>query len=155
MRAEIPVWLATLLGFTLLAGCAGLVPGQSSALPAQARSDESDEKAVTRTKGEASGGTRGQRAVGCRSGRTVRSAYYWQGRRTASGERFNPDGLTAAHRTLPFGTRLTVTNPRTGKSVDVVINDRGPFTRGLHLDLSRGAARAIGLTGTGTVCISS
>lgn len=92
--------------------------------------------------------------LSCDSGKMIRSALYWQGRRTASGQPFDPEGMTAAHRTLPFGTKLTVTNPRTGKSVDVVVNDRGPFTRGLHLDLSRGAARAIGLTGTGAVCVS-
>jgi rare lipoprotein A len=90
---------------------------------------------------------------GC-AGKLLRSAYYWQGRRTASGAAFDPDGFTAAHRTLPFGTRLTVTNPRTGKAVTVVVNDRGPFTPGLHIDLSRGAAKAIGLRGTGTVCIT-
>lgn len=90
---------------------------------------------------------------GC-SGRAMRAAYYWQGRRTASGQPFRPDGFTAAHRTLPFGTRLTVANPRTGASVGVVVNDRGPFVRGLDIDLSRGAARAIGMTGTGTVCVS-
>jgi rare lipoprotein A len=61
--------------------------------------------------------------------------------------------MTAAHRTLPFGTRLTVTNPRTGKSVIVFVNDRGPFISGVSLDLSLGAAEAIGLRGTGTVCI--
>lgn len=90
---------------------------------------------------------------GC-AGKLLRSAFYWQGRRTASGEAFDPDGFTAAHRTLPFGTRLTVTNPRTGKSVTVIVNDRGPFTPGLHIDLSRGAAMAIGLRGTGTVCVN-
>ncbi len=82
------------------------------------------------------------------------SAFYWQGQRTASGQRFDPQGMTAAHRTLPFGTRLTVTNPRTGKSVTVVINDRGPFVSGVALDLSLGAAQAIGMHGTGSVCIS-
>jgi rare lipoprotein A len=87
------------------------------------------------------------------NGKLVRSAYYWQGSKTASGQRFDPDGFTAAHRTLPFGTRLKVTNPRTGRSVDVVVNDRGPFTPGLQIDISRGAARAIGLSGTGTVCL--
>ncbi|NVO16795.1 MAG: septal ring lytic transglycosylase RlpA family protein [Rhodoplanes sp.] len=87
------------------------------------------------------------------NGRLVRSAYYWQGSHTASGQRFNPDGFTAAHRTLPFGTKLKVTNPRTGRSVEVVVNDRGPYTAGLHIDISRGAARAIGLQGTGTVCL--
>lgn len=147
-----PVWGAFLLSFTLLAGCAGVIPGQSSASLTQARGGDDEEKAAAETKGPTAGN---RNAAGCQSGRMVRSAFYWQGRRTANGERFNPDGMTAAHRTLPFGTRLTVTNPRTGQSVVVVINDRGPFTRGLQLDLSRGAARAIGLTGTGSVCISS
>jgi rare lipoprotein A len=89
----------------------------------------------------------------CNSGRRIVSAYYWEGRRTASGEPFNPHGMTAAHRTLPFGTRLNVTNPRTGKTVNVVVNDRGPFVHGVSLDLSLGAARAIGLQGTGSVCV--
>jgi len=61
--------------------------------------------------------------------------------------------MTAAHRTLPFGTHLTVTNPRTGQSVNVVVNDRGPFVRGVSLDLSLAAAKAIGMHGTGSVCI--
>ncbi|SRR6266436_9355832 len=90
----------------------------------------------------------------CNGGRRIMSAFYWQGQRTASGQRFDPQGMTAAHRTLPFGTRLTVTNPRTGKSVTVVINDRGPFVSGVALDLSLGAAQAIGMHGTGSVCIS-
>lgn len=89
----------------------------------------------------------------CRSGKRIISAYYSQGRRTASGQLFDPHGMTAAHRTLPFGTRLTVSNPRTGKSVTVVINDRGPFVSGVSLDLSLGAAEAIGMRGTGAVCI--
>ena len=89
----------------------------------------------------------------CNGGRRVVSAYYWEGRHTASGQPFNPRGMTAAHRTLPFGTRLNVTNPRTGKTVNVLINDRGPFVRGVSLDLSLGAAQAIGLQGTGSVCI--
>jgi rare lipoprotein A len=72
---------------------------------------------------------------------------------TANGERYNPGGLTAAHRTLPFGTRVRVTSPNTGRSVVVRINDRGPFIGGRIIDLSVGAARAIGLTssGVGTV----
>ncbi len=89
----------------------------------------------------------------CSGGRRITSAFYSQGRRTASGQPFDPQGMTAAHRTLPFGTRLTVTNPRTGKSVIVVVNDRGPFVSGVSLDLSLGAAQAIGMHGTGTVCI--
>jgi rare lipoprotein A len=69
------------------------------------------------------------------------------GSKTASGQRFNQEAMTAAHRTLPFGTRLRVTHG--GRSVVVTINDRGPFVRGRVLDLSTGAARAIGLTGAG------
>ncbi len=72
---------------------------------------------------------------------------------TANGERYNSGGLTAAHRTLPFGTKVRVTSPNTGRSVVVRINDRGPFVGGRIIDLSVGAARAIGLTnsGVGTV----
>ena len=77
------------------------------------------------------------------------ASYYGNesGSRTASGQRFNQNALTAAHRTLPFGTRLKVTH--SGRSVVVTVNDRGPFIRGRVLDLSTGAARAIGLTGRG------
>lgn len=66
--------------------------------------------------------------------------------RTATGATYNPRGLTAAHRTLPFGTRLRVTNRRNGRVVTVTINDRGPFVRGRTIDLSLGACRAIGLS---------
>lgn len=82
------------------------------------------------------------------------ASYYWQGSRTASGARFNPDGLTAAHRTLPFGTRVRVTNNANGQSVIVTINDRGPFVGGRVIDLSRGAARAINMTGAGLARVS-
>ena len=84
----------------------------------------------------------------------VRAAWYGnelRGHRTASGEVFNPDGLTAAHRSLPLGTCLVVGNPRNGKSIAVRVNDRGPFTAGLSLDLSSGAARAIGMRSTESV----
>ncbi|MCZ8185559.1 MAG: septal ring lytic transglycosylase RlpA family protein [Beijerinckiaceae bacterium] len=81
------------------------------------------------------------------------TSYYGQelaGRKTASGERFNPGALTAAHRTLPFGTKLKLTNVQNGRSVIVRINDRGPFVRGRMLDVSRGAASALGFVGQGT-----
>jgi rare lipoprotein A len=79
------------------------------------------------------------------------ASYYGNesGSRTASGQRMNANAMTAAHRTLPFGTRLRVTHD--GRSVVVTINDRGPFVRGRVLDLSTGAARAIGLGGIGRV----
>ena len=69
------------------------------------------------------------------------------GSKTASGQRFNQNAMTAAHRSLPFGTKLRVTHR--GQSVVVTVNDRGPFIKGRVLDLSKGAARAIGLTGAG------
>ena len=77
------------------------------------------------------------------------ASYYGNesGSRTASGQRFNQNAMTAAHRSLPFGTKLRVTHR--GQSVIVTVNDRGPFIRGRVLDLSKGAARAIGLTGAG------
>jgi peptidoglycan lytic transglycosylase len=84
------------------------------------------------------------------------ATYYGQefaGRRTASGERFNPGAMTAAHRTLRFGTRVRVTNSRNGRSVIVRINDRGPFVKGRSIDLSSGAARAIGMGTTANVRI--
>lgn len=71
------------------------------------------------------------------------------GRPTATGERFNPEAMTAAHRTLPFGTRVRVTNTRNGRSVVVRINDRGPFVRGRIIDVSRGAARNLGMINSG------
>jgi len=82
------------------------------------------------------------------------ASYYWQGQRTASGARFNPEAMTAAHRTLPFGTKVRVTNKRNGRSVVVTINDRGPFIRGRVIDLSRAAARVIGMTGAGVAPVS-
>jgi rare lipoprotein A len=93
------------------------------------------------------------------SGRTVTWTASWYGpgfagSSTASGESFRPSGLTAAHKSLPFGTRLLIRNPDTGRSVWVRVNDRGPYVGGRQLDLSQGAAEAIGLAGVGTVIVA-
>ncbi len=77
------------------------------------------------------------------------ASYYWQPQPVASGGRFNPDALTAAHKTLPFGTRVRVTHASNGRSVEVVINDRGPYIAGRIIDLSRRAAQVIGMTDQG------
>ncbi|HSH48823.1 MAG TPA: septal ring lytic transglycosylase RlpA family protein [Halomonas sp.] len=77
-------------------------------------------------------------------------ADFFQGRTTASGEVFNQAALTAAHRTLPFGTRVTVTRRDNGEQVEVVINDRGPFVDGRIIDLSKRAARELGMLHRGT-----
>jgi rare lipoprotein A len=81
------------------------------------------------------------------------SVYAYRGGTTAAGERMQPGALTAAHRSLPFGTQVRVTNTRNGRSVVVRINDRGPFVRGRIIDLSPAAAHAIGVSGLAPVTV--
>ena len=78
------------------------------------------------------------------------ASWYSSGKRTASGQRFNPYGYSAAHRTLPFGTVLHLTNPSNGRKISAIVNDRGPFVKGRTLDVSRGAASALGFINKGT-----
>lgn len=80
----------------------------------------------------------------------------FHGKKTASGERFNENAMTAAHKTLPLGTVVKVTNQRTGKSIKVTINDRGPFVKGRIIDLSKAAAARLGTknSGVGKVCVA-
>ena len=78
-----------------------------------------------------------------------RASWYALTSKTASGERMNPAAMTAAHRSLKFGTKLKVTNPRNGKSVVVRINDRGPFIKGRVLDVSKAAAQQLGMIRSG------
>jgi rare lipoprotein A len=85
----------------------------------------------------------------------IASVYAYSGERTASGERAQPSGFTAAHRTLPFGTRVRVTNKNNGRSVTVRINDRGPFVRGRVIDLTPAAAHALGFNGLAPVTLSA
>jgi rare lipoprotein A len=77
------------------------------------------------------------------------ASWYALNSRTASGERMNPQALTAAHRNLPFGTKIQVVNQRNGKSVIVRVNDRGPFVKGRVIDLSKRAARELGFIRAG------
>lgn len=81
------------------------------------------------------------------------ASWYALTSRTASGEPMNANAMTAAHKSLPFGTIVKVLNVKTGKSVRVRINDRGPFVHGRIIDLSRAAARRLGLDGLGRVCL--
>jgi len=83
-----------------------------------------------------------------------KASYYWEPQALASGGRFNPNAMTAAHKTLAFGTRVRVTNQHNGQSVDVIINDRGPYVAGRVIDLSKAAAQAISMTGSGVVPVS-
>jgi peptidoglycan lytic transglycosylase len=77
------------------------------------------------------------------------ASFYTEEQQTANGEKFNPNALTAAHKTLPFGTRLRVTNVATGRSVTVRINDRGPYIPGRIVDVSYSAAESLGIVGRG------
>lgn len=79
------------------------------------------------------------------------ASYYWEGQMTASGEAFDPGDLTAAHKTLPFGTKVRVINKNNDRSAIVRINDRGPFVSGRCLDLSRAAMEKVGGTGSGVI----
>ncbi|GLW13217.1 hypothetical protein Misp01_83450 [Microtetraspora sp. NBRC 13810] len=82
---------------------------------------------------------------------TCGASYYGEGQMTASGEPFDPQAMTTAHRTLPMGTRVRVTNPANGESVTVRVNDRGPYVSGRCLDLSEAAFAAIGDPGAGVL----
>lgn len=83
------------------------------------------------------------------------SVYAYHGGKTASGERSDPNALTAAHRTLPFGTQVRVTNNRNGRSVVVRVNDRGPFIRGRVIDVTPAAARQLGFDGLTVVTLKT
>src|ERR1700712_5273077 len=83
----------------------------------------------------------------------IASIYGYDGQKTANGEHARPSGLTAAHRTLPFGTHVRVTNKKNGRSVVVRINDRGPFVRGRIIDVTPAAARALGFSGLTSVSL--
>lgn len=92
----------------------------------------------------------------CGAQREVLASYYWTGARTANGERFNPDGLTAASHDYAVNTVINVTNPSNGRSCAVRVNDRGPYGIALHMgariDFARGAARCLGMIASTYVC---
>lgn len=94
-------------------------------------------------------------AISCARAEICIASWYGResGPRTASGERFRPEGVSCAHKTRPFGSVVTVTLLSTGRSIACRINDRGPFVRGRCIDLSHGAARAVGMAGTARVSV--
>jgi rare lipoprotein A len=131
----------TLLAAAMLAACAqSSVVTDKSAFHGSGRATATDQ--TRKAPREVSTAFRHDGAVGVAS-------YYSEGVRTASGEMFDAHQLTAAHPTLPFGTRLRVTNVTTGKSVTVRVNDRGPFKHGRIVDVSYSAAQSLGMVGRG------
>ena len=113
-------------------------------------SDDSSESSKSSGSGSGSGGG----DLSPANGSSCQASYYWQGQTTASGERFNPSDLTAAHKTLPLGSKVKVTNPSNGKTVVVRINDRGPYVAGRCLDLSKAAMETIGGTSSGVITVN-
>jgi rare lipoprotein A len=145
MKKQSKKLLATFLGFQLLFVApiiAESVTSQPNDFIAQAQSELVIDSLHT------------QEPPGAPPGETMVATYYskkFHGRKTASGEPYDHNGLTCAHKDLPFQTILKVTNPKTGQSVTVRVNDRGPFTRGRDLDLSYAAAKEIGMLRAGVI----
>jgi rare lipoprotein A len=121
----------------------GVVTG-SSLRKSLRKSHHKRAQSLRKARSKASSKARSRARGDVRDRRSCRASYYSRGVRTASGARFKPEALTAAHKTLPLGSRLRVVNRATGKSVVVRVNDRGPFIAGRCLDLSRGAMRKVG-----------
>ena len=114
-----------------------------------AKNDDNDDKPARRRARRSNDDDNGGGTV-----LTGAASYYWEPQALASGGRFNPNAYTAAHKTLPFGTRVRVTNQRNGQSVDVVINDRGPYVGGRIIDLSKAAAHDINMQNSGVVPVT-
>ena len=128
---------------------------RSRAARRMARNDDQDEAPRSRRRGArvASLGSGVEGGWSSGGGSQGVASFYWQPQRVASGGWFNPNAMTAAHKTLPFGTRVRVTHASNGRSVIVRINDRGPYIRGRTIDLSRAAAGVIGMMGQGVARI--
>jgi rare lipoprotein A len=131
-------WLAIAAAATTLAACAQPVMDQSA-------SPSGHRQAAKKTSTQ----TASRRAPETKDSSHGLASFYSYDPQTASGEKFDKNELTAAHRTLPFGTKVRVTNVATGQSVTVRVNDRGPFVNGRVVDVSHGAADKLGITGQG------
>ncbi len=170
----VALWLTGSAPASALDACwPGCAFGQSKAAPAKATASKSAQRSVSRqaatkpsttsrksgasssssSKKVASSSGSSSKAYGgsvaTSGGTTGIASYYWQPQRVASGGWFNPNAMTAAHKTLPFGTRVRVTHLGNGRSVDVTINDRGPYIAGRIIDLSKAAAGSINMQGQG------
>ena len=152
-------WFAVALAAATLAACAQsavVMDKPASAAVSRQASAEPTRKSFVSSRHVSAGATRQAPSAEThkQAGETPDAGYglasfYGHESQTASGERFNPRELTAAHRTLPFGTRVRVTNVATGRSVTVRINDRGPYVAGRIVDVSHSAAQSLGMVGQG------
>ena len=139
-------WLAVALTTAMVAACA-----QAPVVADKPSSFDSNRRMTVATKkhAPAAGETTDKQAAETSGGSYGLASFYGHQSRTASGEKFNPQELTAAHRTLPFGTKVRVTDVATGRSVTVRVNDRGPFIPGRVVDISSSAADTLGISGRG------
>ncbi|GAA1696246.1 hypothetical protein GCM10009765_51870 [Fodinicola feengrottensis] len=126
--------------------------GRPTATPSPSGSPSSDRSTRSSSTGGSGSGS-GDGGAPVTGGSTCKASFYGDGQNTASGERFNPNAMTAAHKTLPFGTHVRVTNIRNNESVTVRINDRGPYVAGRCLDLSTAAFEKIASTGSGVITV--
>jgi rare lipoprotein A len=117
--------------------------------PSESKSSESSDSSDSN---KASGG--GSSTTPASGANSCPASYYWENQTTASGEQFNPNDLTAAHKSLPLGSKVKVTNPSNGKTVVVRINDRGPYVGNRCLDLSKAAMETIGGTSSGVITVN-
>jgi rare lipoprotein A len=139
-------WLAVALTTAMVAACA-----QAPVVADKPSSFNNNRRMTVATKkhAPAAGETTDKQAAETSGGSYGLASFYGHQSRTASGEKFNPQELTAAHRTWPFGTKVRVTDVATGKSVTVRVNDRGPFVPGRVVDISSSAAETLGISGRG------
>ena len=159
-RRPVVAPLATAAALTVAAvGAAGLAQGSSPDSPRVTGTADESSTSVQQIESASRSATRPSPRPSARKKTTVLvsgscgASFYAVGQGTASGERFDADALTAAHKTWKFGTRVRVTNPRNGKSVVVRINDRGPYIDGRCIDLSRAAFAAIENPGRGVMTV--
>jgi rare lipoprotein A len=130
-----------------------LAPGRQASLDSHTKASFVSNRHVAFVAKERASSTTQEHAKETRDASYGLASFYGNGSETASGERFNADELTAAHRTLPFGTRVRVTNHSNGRSVVVRINDRGPFVTGRIIDVTPAAAHALGMSGLAPVTV--
>lgn len=147
--------MGRLLRLLLVASAASVVaclaPGCSSGSGVAGGSKQVVTKGAKTGKKADSGKTGGSSTAKVEKGKASYYADKFHGRATASGQKYDKRKMTAAHKTLPFGTVVRVTNTATGKSVDVTVNDRGPFAKGRIVDVSRAAAEKLGMIQAGVI----
>ena len=149
IRAILTVCLVGLTGTTLLAGNPASSPHSSKGGRPSAANDVVYASKTTRK--EYSPKSSGDSVASTQKGKASYYGGKWHGGKTASGEIYNKESMTAAHRSLPFGSRVRVTNLRNGRSVILRINNRGPFVAGRIIDVSEAAARKLGMIKAGVV----